>query len=281
MRSGHGVLSIAGAQRRPGSAGLALAEHWPEYLMEATQLGLFMASACVLATLLEHPASPLHQAVVDPTSRRLIMGLGMGLTAIGLIYSPWGKQSGAHLNPAVTLTFLRLGKVTPWDAAFYAAAQFAGGALGVAAAALLLGGAVGHPAVQYVVTQPGRWGTEVAFAAEFLMAFVLMSVVLRVSNSARWARLTGCCAGLLVCIYIGLAAPLSGMSMNPARSFASSLNAHVWSGLWLYFVAPPLGMLGAAEAYRRWAGRPVLCAKLHHQNARRCIFRCGYRGAAR
>ena len=61
------------------------------------------------------------------------MGAIMGLTAIGLIYSPWGQQSGAHLNPAVTLTFWRLGKVATWDALFYVLAQFAGGALGVLA----------------------------------------------------------------------------------------------------------------------------------------------------
>src|SRR5262245_54432896 len=98
--------------------------HWPEVLMEALGLGLFMVSAGVFGTVLESPASPVRAAIDDPLSRRAIMGSLMGLTAIGLIYSPWGRRSGAHINPAVTLTFLRLGRVKRTDALAYIAAQF-------------------------------------------------------------------------------------------------------------------------------------------------------------
>src|SRR5437667_394193 len=76
----------------------ALKRHWPEYLMEAAGLGLFMISAAVFATVLEYPGSPLHKAIPDPLVRRALMGLAMGLTAIGLIYSPWGHESGAHVR---------------------------------------------------------------------------------------------------------------------------------------------------------------------------------------
>jgi len=79
--------------------------HWPEYLIEAACLGLFMISAFGFATLLEHPASPVHQALPNSLLRRFLMGLAMGGTAICIIYSPWGKQSGAHINPSTTLTF--------------------------------------------------------------------------------------------------------------------------------------------------------------------------------
>jgi aquaporin Z len=257
--------------------GEALRRHWPEYLMEAAGLGLFMMSACLFATLFEHPASPVPQSIDAPLVRRLFMGMAMGLTAVGIIYSPWGQQSGAHLNPAVTLTFFRLGKVKPWDALFYVTAQFAGGVTGVWLAATALGQAIAHPAVNYVATTPGVAGVCVAFLAESAMTFVLMSVVLRVSNTPHLAHLTGLCAGALVATYITLAAPLSGMSMNPARSFGSALAARLWTAWWIYFIAPPLGMLAAAELYRLQQGaRGVICAKLHHHNSRRCIFRCGY-----
>jgi aquaporin Z len=251
--------------------------HWPEYLMESAELALFMMAACLFTVLLEHPASPLRMAIADPTLRRALTGAAMGLTAIALIYSPWGKQSGAHLNPAVTLTFARLRKVAPWDACFYVLAQFAGGISGVLLANLVLGAAVSDHAVRYAATLPGPRGSGVAFIAEAVISFGLMTMVLHVTNSSL-ARYTGLLAGVLVMAYISLEAPLSGMSMNPARSFASALPLRLWDALWVYFTAPPLGMLAAAELYIGLHGaKSVICAKLHHQNDRRCIFHCGYR----
>src|SRR5439155_15845075 len=97
----------------------ALRQHWPEYLMEASGLGLFVLAACVFASLLEHPDSLLRQAVADPDLRRALFGLAAGMLTAGIVYSPWGQQSGALLNPAVTLTFFRLGYIEPWDQCFY------------------------------------------------------------------------------------------------------------------------------------------------------------------
>jgi aquaporin Z len=257
--------------------GDALREHWPEYLAEAAGLGLFMISACVFGTLLGHPDSAVVRVFPDPVTRRVLMGLAMGLTAVSLIYSPWGQRSGAHLNPATTLTFWRLGKLATADAGFYAVSQALGGIAGVWVAAAALGGRVGHPSVQYVATVPGDAGVAAAFAAEVLITFILMSVVLRVSNTAGLARFTPLFAGALVATCISVEAPISGMSMNPARSLASAIPAQAWAPLWIYFLAPPLGMLLAAQVYVRRRGlAAVFCAKLHHDNQRRCIFRCRY-----
>src|SRR5688500_1859179 len=112
--------------------------HWREYLIEVAGLGLFMLSAAGFATLLEHPASPVRHALSDAFTRRVLTGLAMGPTAASLTYSPWGRRSGAHFNPAVTLTFFRLGKVSGRDTIFYIGAQFAGGVLGIAVASQLL-----------------------------------------------------------------------------------------------------------------------------------------------
>jgi len=243
--------------------------------MEAGGLGLFMISACLFGALLEFPGSPVHQLIPSVLLRRLLMGLAMGSTIIAIIYSPWGKQSGAHLNPSVTLAFLRLGKVKVWDALFYVLFQFLGGVTGVALVAALFGGVVAHPAVRYVVTVPGRHSLLVALGAEFVISFLTMSVILALINAPRLERYTGLAAGLLVAAYITLEAPFSGMSMNPARSFSSALAADFWNGIWIYFTAPPLGMLAAAELYLGLRGRPAAgCAKLHHSNDKRCIF-CG------
>jgi len=256
----------------------ALRSHWPEYLMEAWGLGLFMLSAAVFTTLFEFPGSPVHRAVADDTLRRALIGVAMGLTAVGIIYSPWGRRSGAHLNPAVTLTFWRLGKVTGWDALFYAIAQCLGGLAGVLIALALLGPAFAMPPVTFVATTPGAPGTGVAFLAEFAISALLMSVVLAVSSSAAAMRWTGVAAGTLVALFIAIEAPLSGMSMNPARTLASAVPAQRFDAFWVYCIAPPLGMLVAAEL-RRYVGAGVHCAKLDHDPAVRCIH-CGHEPAA-
>ena len=254
----------------------AIRNHWPEYLMEATGFGIFMMSAGAFTIVLFHPQSPLAPTLVNPLLRRLLMGCAMGLTAISLIYSPWGKRSGAHYNPAVTLTFFRLGKIAGWDALFYVVAQFLGGVSGLLLVALVSRGLVADPSVNYAVTVPGAAGTPTAFLAETAISLTLMSVVLAVSNAPRLASLTGLFAGILVATFITIEAPISGMSMNPARSFASALPADLWTAFWIYLTAPLLGMLLAAELRLRLLQRPVICAKLHHANPARCIFRCGY-----
>ena len=257
----------------------ALKRHWPEYLMEAAGLGIFMVSASVFTILLYHPASPVVKNWPEEFPRRILAGLAMGLTAIGIIYSPWGKQSGAHLNPAVTLTFFRLGKIAPWDAVFYVVAQFIGGMSGVALVAAVAEKFLAHPAVNYVATLPGSSGAAVAFVSEAAISFSLMIVVLFVSNTARLARFTGLFAGLCVAAFIAFEAPFSGMSMNPARTFGSVVLPQLWGSLWIYFVAPPLGMLFAAALHLRFK-RTVACAKLHHHNKKRCIF-CEFQAAGK
>jgi aquaporin Z len=254
-----------------------LRQHWPEYVMEAVGLGLFMIAAAAFATLLEHPTSPVRAAVPLATPRRVLMGLAMGLTAIALIYSPIGARSGAHLNPATTVTFLKLGRMHAIDAAGYVAAQFAGGMGGILIAAWALAPWIASPSVRYVATVPGEWGAAAAFAAEAVITFVLMTVVLHVSNHPRWSRFTGCCAGLLVAVYITFEAPVSGMSMNPARSLGPALLSGDLDSLWIYFAAPAIGMLSAADLFVRARGaQAVFCAKLHHHTSARCIFHCRY-----
>jgi aquaporin Z len=249
----------------------ALRAHWPEYLIEAWALGTFMVSAGAVGVALGYPGSPLHQMLPDPTLRRVLAGIAMGLTAIALIYSGWGQRSGAHMNPAVTLSFLRLGKVQRWDAFFYVVAQFAGGVLGVWLVAAICNAAFTAPPVAYVATRPGPAGAGVAFVAELAISAIMMLTILVASNSRRFAPYTGLFAGLLVATYIVVEEPLSGMSMNPARSFASALPGMLWEGFWIYLIAPVLGMLLATQLRRGGTH----CAKLQHPDDVRCIH-CGH-----
>jgi len=249
--------------------------HWPEYVMEGALLGLFMVSACVVTAMLQIPRSPIHQAISSAVVRRVLAGTAMGLTAIALIYSPWGQRSGAHLNPSVTLAFVRLGKIKPVDAGLYLLFQFAGAAIGVFLAAIIVGPEIGEASVQYAATHPGPSGAAVAALGEFVISFVQMTVVLTVSNHPKFSRLTGIMAGLMVATYIAVESPYSGMSMNPARTFGSALPSGIWNGFLIYLLIPPVAMLVAAQLFVWRKGHAaVRCCKLDHPPKRDCIF-CG------
>jgi aquaporin Z len=200
----------------------------------------------------------------------------MGLTAIGLIYSAPGRRSGAHMNPAITLAFMRMGKVRPGDALGYVAGQFGGAVLSMALITAGAGAWLSDPAVNHVRTVPGPAGPAVAWIAEAAISLGMMLLVLGVSNS-RWRSRTGVCAGALVALYITVEAPLSGMSMNPARSVGPALAAGTLEGTWIYLTAPLAGMLAGAEIYLRRRGlESVACAKLHHDATSPCPFRCRF-----
>lgn len=253
---------------------------WPEYGIEAALLAAFMLSAIAVTALLQYPASPVRVALPSAALRRLLTGVAMGLTAASIIYSPWGRRSGAHINPSITLTYLRLRKISRRDAILYVLAQFVGAAAGIAVATALLRSIAGSPEVNYVATLPGSAGAPGAFAGEIAISFGLMATVLIVSNTPRLSRFTGVSAACLVAVYIAIESPLSGMSMNPARSFAPALASGVLRPLWIYFIAPTAGMLLAAEAYvRRHGHAAVRCAKLHHGDGDACHFHCSFESA--
>ena len=255
------------------SAMTSLRRHWPEYLMEVGEVGFYLCVACLVATLLQHPASIVRQVVSSGVLRRTLMGLAMGATAITIVMSPWGKRSGGHFNPAITFAFFRLRKMGPYDMGFYVVAQFMGAIIGVAVARYALRGALGNQVVRYAVTVPGAYGATVAFVAELAISFFLMITILFTTNHRRLAPYTASAIGALLAIYYTLEAPLSGMSTNPARTFGSAFHASYWHALWIYFVAPSMGMLVAAELFLRFRkGAVPFCAKLHHANNQPCIF---------
>ena len=241
--------------------------NWPHFVAEALGLGFFVGCAGPLAMLVEHPASAVHRALPDSeVLRRAVVGVGLGLVLVLIVYSPWGKRSGAHINPAVTLAFWQLGKIRSADAMWYVLAQVAG-ALG---AAQLLKGLFGdlyaHPAVKYTVAQPAAPTLPselVAFAAEFVMSLLMMLVALAALHSARLKEWTGWLLGALLAGYVVVEAPLSGMSLNPARTLGTAVAAGSYRGLWVYGLAPPLAMWLATVAFLRFHhGQPLECAIL-------------------
>lgn len=156
---------------------------------------------------------------------------------------------------------------------FYVVFQFLGAIAGIITAATILGEHFTNPPVRYIVTVPNPALWLLAIALEMFMSFGLMLMVLFVSNHNRLSQLTGIFAGLLVATYITLFAPISGMSINPARTFGSALPAQVWDYFWIYYFAPPLAMLAAAQVYLKLTGarKKYLCGKLCPNDETPCL----------
>jgi aquaporin Z len=115
----------------------------------------------------------------------------------------------------------------------------------------------------------------IAFIAELITSFVLMEVVLLATNHRKLARYTPLFVALVTVFYYMLSTSISGYSVNPARSFSSALFAQIWQGIWIYFIAPGLGMLAAATLYRKVASADrIYCAKVFHDFQSNCPFNC-------
>lgn len=253
----------------------SLQKNWKIYSMEALCLGLFMVSASFFGTILEYPGWPVRSLLPNDLTRLVLMGLAMGLTATAIIYSPMGNLSGAQMNPAVTLTFYGLKKIKINDAIFYALFQCMGGTLAVMLMKLLLGSAFADVHVNYVVTTPGKYGPWIAFVVEIIISFGMMLMILITSNNTKTAKFTGVFAGFFVMAYVIISGPISGFSINPARSLASAIPSDHYDSFWIYLTAPFIGMFLAATCYQYFKG-VVHCAKLHHSKRYDCIFNCGY-----
>ena len=245
----------------------ALRQHWPHYLAETVGIAFFVGCSGLLALLVKHPASPMHQALPDNALlRRALIGLGVCFVLVLIVYSPWGKRSGAHINPAVTLAFWQLGIIKPADALWYVLAQLAGAIGAAQVLKYVFGPLYAHPAVAYTVTQPvspTRQDHLIAFGAEFFISFLLMLVALQALHSARLKKWTGWLLGATLGLCVTFEAPLSGMSLNPARTLGTAVAAGSYRGLWVYWLAPPLAMWLAAVAFRRFHhGQPLKRAVL-------------------
>lgn len=210
---------------------------------------VFMLGAGAFTTLFLYPGSVVQQVLPSDLARHAGLGLAMGAVTFGIVLLI-GERSGAHINPAVTWSFFRQGRIGGWDAAWYTLAQFVGALIAPVILLALIGAPFASAKVKFATSQPGPRGVFAAFAAEFAISFVLMFIVLVALNSAKLKKLTPAIIGALIAVYITFESPLSGMSLNPARSFGSAVTAGQWDALWIYFVAPVAAMLLATETYQ-------------------------------
>lgn len=229
------------------------------YLMEAAGIAGFVILAGSLTIFFEHPSMPVMKTWLwhYPLLRRAGLGIVMGLYVAWTI-KLFGKLSGTHVNPSVTWAFLRLGNISFINALCYILAQFIGAIGGFQLLKWLANDLFSYPSIDYGVSKPQLpHNLATAFIAEFIISFILMLVLLLMSGSRKWEKYTAAAAGILLALYITFELPFSGMSMNPARSFAAALGANQWDGLWVYFVSPVIAALLAAEIFILWKKKRV------------------------
>jgi aquaporin NIP len=186
--------------------------------------------------------------VIDETSRGAVTHVGValtfGLVVMAMIYTV-GDISGAHLNPAVTLGFWAARRMPGREVLPYITSQTVAAILASSLLRLLFPGNLLLGA-----TLPAGSDLQ-SFVLEMVLTFFLMLTILNISTGAREKGIT---AGIAVGAVIGLealfAGPISGASMNPARSLAPALVSGHLEHLWIYLAAPPLGALAAMFACR-------------------------------
>ena len=239
-----------------------------------TALMLFVGVSAV--ALMWAPGSPVP-AIHPEALRRFVTGVLFAGGATAVVYSPVGQKSGGHLNPAITLAFWHLGKFPARHVLPYVLAQVVGAVAGVALALLACGDLL--RGVQFGATTPGAgWTWAGALIAEVASTFALAFLIFVCVNKPKVASRTGLIAGSLVVLLVTIEAPISGTSVNPARSAAPALFVPLVRDQWLYVVGPLGGALLAAVAYRNQVGASTVCAKLYHTARYQCAFdSCGYR----
>jgi aquaporin Z len=213
-----------------------------KYCDEALGLGIFMFSAGFFDMLIEYPGLPFRAHLPSALLRRFLIGLTMGLTALYIFTSKFGKASGAYINPSVTIVRYWLRDISLRDSIFYTIFQLVGGTAGLYLVYLLFPQKISAPAINYIVTVPGKSGITMAFISEMVISFLLIIVVL-FTEKGKFSKYTAYFVAAMITLFITFEAPYSGMSMNPARTFSSAIVAGQWRAFWLYCLAPTLGML--------------------------------------
>lgn len=172
------------------------------------------------------------------------VALTFGLIVLAMIYAV-GDVSGCHINPAVTLGFFAARRLDGRWVVPYIASQ----CMGAIVASLTLWLIYPEHSTLGATLPTVTWGQ--AFAVEFLLTLMLMFVILSVAVGSRE---TGIMAGAAIGAVVGLealfAGPITGASMNPARSLAPALVTGHWEYLWIYLIAPPLGAAAAVGLCR-------------------------------
>jgi len=227
----------------------------------------------IAAIILNFGTSITSSWIPDPSLRLLLTGIIFASGATLVVYSPVGKISGAHINPAVSMAFWLNKKITFTTFLRYAFVQTLGSWV-----AIIVLNTFWHESltkVAYGMTLPGEgYGLFFVFITEILITFLLVTTILAGSHFKKIVPFLGLIVGILVAILVFLTAPISGTSLNPARSWGPALVAENLSNQWLYLIAP---LVGSGLAFLLTKSLRPLCAKLNHASVdKNCPYNCKF-----
>jgi aquaporin Z len=234
---------------------------WRLFVSELAGTAVLLLVGLSIVILMWGEGGPGARLVPNEALRRAVTGFLFGTTGGAIALSAVGRTSGAHINPAVTLAFWLMGKISAGTAAVYVAAQLIGAGLGCLP--LLAWGALGRSAA-FGATLPGaRYGTRDVLLGEAVTTFALVILLCVFLGFRKLRRFTPFTMPILYGVMVFLEAPVSGTSTNPARSFGPALVSGRWDGWWIFWAGPILGTLAATLAGSA-LGKRIEVAKLYY-----------------
>ncbi len=219
--------------------GAAIAE------LVGTFILVFGGTAVAVGAILARPTA-------GPPYDSLAVALAFGL-ALAAVVAAVGHVSGAHVNPAVTLGMASTGKF-PWQyTPHYVVAQLVGAVLAALATWVTFGGAGARGEAKLAATYPAQGvGDLQAFVVEILITFILVFVVMAVATDQRApAAIAPIAVGFALAVGVFIAGPVTGGSVNPARSLGPMIVAGDLSSVWLYILGPIIGGVLGSLLYDR------------------------------
>jgi aquaporin Z len=238
---------------------------WRLFLAEFIGTAILVLVGLSLVILMFGAGTPMAGLVPGEGSRRLITGFLFGTTGALIAVSAVGRESGAHINPVVSVAFGLMGKLSARTVLVYVFAQLAGAVVG--SLPLLCWGSMGR-SVAFGATLPGAgYTTTTVLMGEIVTTFAMVSLLAVFLGFRTIRPFTPAMFPFLYAVMVYAESPISGTSTNPARSLGPAVLSGQWPVWWVYWVGPLIGMYAATLACSLLAKR-IEVAKLYHFETR-------------
>src|SRR5262245_55645347 len=240
------------------------------FFSELTGTALLVLGGLSVVIVMFGDGSPMMRWLPNEKVRMAVTAFLFGTIGSSIALSRIGKESGAHINPAVTLAFWLMRKLDARAASGYVLAQLLGAAVG--ALPLLAWHSMGK-SIAFGATLPGKdYSSPAVVMGEAATTFGLVATLCVFLAFRQLRRYTPFVIPFLYAVMVPLEAPISGTSTNPARSFGPSLISGRWDGWWIYWVGPIIGTLAAILVCSSFARRIEVAKLYHFENDRRRLF---------